>query len=664
MIQKSRRFRIVGGLFIAMCLFVALVWAGHSSLSAQEQQPLEQELPMNPAMEAMLANPPDLQELPPMGATACIGGMAGGYPCDNVDLLSFVPIASMGGGVGADAWGWTDPETNKEYAIANRSNGTAFVDISDPENPIYLGNLPTSTGNASWRDAKVYSDYAYIVSDGNGAHGMQVFDLTILRDVVSPPVVFTETFHYTNLGSAHNIVINEESGYAYAVGVSSGASTCGGGLHIIDLQNPAAPTFVGCHSSSGYTHDAQCVNYQGPDPDHQGDEICFNSNGNSGLFVVDVTNKLATDELSSTSYPLQDYTHQGWLTDDHRYFIMNDELDEQSFGINTRTRIFDVSDLDASPVLVDFYDGPVPSIDHNLYLHNGYAYEANYSSGLRILDTSDAANGNLSEVGFFDTYVPNNSPNFSGAWTAYPYYESGVVIINSRGEGLFVVRPRQLEIEKSEPVGIIAPGETITYIITITNSSMVTASNVVVTDILNGVETILPGATSIDPGSSESYVHSYDIPQNDCNTIISNEASVSADSFLDGKTNAPVVTPVVCMEIEKSDPVGTVEQGETITYTITVTNTGTASVNNVVVTDILNGVETILSGPSTIGASDSENYIFTYVISQDDCNTDLSNEAFVSVDGVSFLETNAPVVTPVECVDSTNEVYLPYMAKE
>ncbi len=544
--QKSRGLKIAGGLFVMMSLLVALIWASQSALLAQEAAPAEQ-APVNRVMEAMLENPPDVQVLEAMTFTPCESGMAGIYPCENVDLVSFTPIGTVGGGIGADAWGWTDPMDGTEYVIMNRQNGTGFLDISDPENPVYLGNLPTETGATSWRDAKVYQNHVYIVSDGNGAHGMQVFDLTHLRNVVAPPVTFVEDFLYTDLGSAHNIVINEDSGYAYAVGVSSGAQTCSGGLHIIDLSTPVAPTFVGCHSASGYTHDAQCVNYAGPDPDHQGAEICFNYNGNSGIYVVDVTNKAATQQLSFTSYPQQDYTHQGWVTDDHRYLVMDDELDELSFGINTRTRIFDITDLDSPPSFIGFYDGPVGATDHNLYLEGGFAYAANYQSGLRVLDISDVANGNLSQFGFFDTYTPNNNSGFSGAWTAYPYFESGNIVVNSRGEGLFILRLKtDLEIEKSDPVGVIEPGEMITYTITVTNSSAVTATNVVVTDTLNGVDTVLSGATTIDPGQAETYTFSYLITQGDCNTNLSNEASVSADGVPEVETAAPVVTPVVC----------------------------------------------------------------------------------------------------------------------
>ncbi len=43
-----------------------------------------------------------------------------------------------------DIWGWTDPQTGKEYALVGMSNGTSFVDISNPENPIFIGILTNS----------------------------------------------------------------------------------------------------------------------------------------------------------------------------------------------------------------------------------------------------------------------------------------------------------------------------------------------------------------------------------------------------------------------------------------------------------------------------------------------------------------------------------------
>ena len=168
----------------------------------------------------------------------------------------------MGGTGGNDIWGWSDAQTGNEYALMGMTNGVAFVDISNPENPVFLGRLPTHTGESPWRDIKVYRDHAYIVADNTGAHGMQVFDLTRLRGL-SAPQTFSADVVYGDFQNAHNLAINEDTGFAYAVGTN----TCGHGLHIVNIRTPNNPMFSGCHSAVG-THDTQCVVYQGPDEDH------------------------------------------------------------------------------------------------------------------------------------------------------------------------------------------------------------------------------------------------------------------------------------------------------------------------------------------------------------------------------------------------------------
>jgi choice-of-anchor B domain-containing protein len=215
--------------------------------------------------------------------TPCANGQAGAYPCHQIDLLGHLSPEALGavpqdGVYLNDIWGWTDPEDGTEYALVGMANGTAFVNISDPANPWLVGVLPepeTSAagsvrlsnqdksahleGKSVWRDLKVYQDHVFIVSDYNGEHGMQVFDLRQLRTAENAPVEFRETAHYAGISRAHNLVINEESGFAFIVG-ASGAAVCGeGGLHMVDIRNPAAPVYAGCFDADGYTHDAQCV---------------------------------------------------------------------------------------------------------------------------------------------------------------------------------------------------------------------------------------------------------------------------------------------------------------------------------------------------------------------------------------------------------------------
>jgi len=387
----------------------------------------------------------------------CENGMAGVFPCSNVDLGGFLPISEIDG-IGEnptidtgpeqgtflnDIWGWTDPETKREYALIGKTNGTAFVDVTDASKPVYLGSLPSaqsggpvtlSTIFKTWRDIKVYKDHAYIGSE-EPTHGMQVFDLTKLRGVTEPQSFEADT-QYNEFGNSHNIVINEESGFAYAVGTD----TCEGGLHMIDLKDPKAPEFAGCVGEDGYTHDAQCVNYKGPDERFVGREICFNSNEDT-LTIFDVTDKDNVKEISRTGYELARYTHQGWLTPDGRHFIFNDELDEQDTAQPTTTRYFDVGRLDR-PQFKGQYVAKVDSIDHNLYTVGDRVFAANYRSGLRVLDSSKVGDGQLSEVGFFDVFPADDAAEFNGSWSNYPYFESGTVVVSGIEQGLFVLKPR------------------------------------------------------------------------------------------------------------------------------------------------------------------------------------------------------------------------------
>ncbi|MBO6781517.1 MAG: choice-of-anchor B family protein [Rhodothermales bacterium] len=394
------------------------------------------------------------------GEVQCEDNVAEGYDCDNIDLLSFLPVHEVGGGAGSgsgvkvnDIWGWTDEETGREYVLLGRIDGTSFIDITDAYNPVYLGNLPMTEGSTAntWRDVKVYMDHAYIVADGAGEHGVQVFDLTQLRDVdpAEAPLEFEETARYDGIASAHNIVINEETGYAFTVGNQMGGQTCGGGYHIINIQEPANPQFAGCwghegtgNAGTGYSHDAQCVVYRGPDTDYTGREICIGGNENS-ISIADLTDKSNPVGISSASYPNVAYTHQGWLSEDHRFLYVNDELDEIQGVEGTRTLVWDVSDLD-EPVLVKEHMGNSASSDHNLYVQDNFMYQSNYASGLRILDISDPANPR--EVGFFDTTPGlSNGPGFSGSWSNYPYFPSGTIAVSSVGEGLFLLKKRQID---------------------------------------------------------------------------------------------------------------------------------------------------------------------------------------------------------------------------
>jgi len=371
------------------------------------------------------------------GKSYCENGFAGIYPCKGYDLLSRIPLEYFESVEGNDSWGWTDSFDGKEYALMGLDDGTAFVDISDPEVPLYLGKLPSATVNSSWRDIKVYEDYAFIVSEAPG-HGLQVFDLSKLRSVKTQQT-FDSDLNFNEFGNAHNIAINKESGFAYVLG----SKLFDGGPAFIDINSPLNPSIVGGYSFSSYTHDAQVVKYHGPDTRFKEKEILFGSNSiggeNNQLIILDVTDKKNPELISSIEYSNAGYTHQGWISDDHKYFFLGDELDELKIGHRTKTRVFDIQNLE-NPIIHNTYYGQTASIDHNLYVKGSKIYMANYTSGMRVVDFNNISDNDFREEGYFDTYPSDNSTNFFGAWNVYPFFSSGVILISDINYGLFIVK--------------------------------------------------------------------------------------------------------------------------------------------------------------------------------------------------------------------------------
>lgn len=452
-------------LVLAALAVTAVPAAGHSTVPDQHKAQLMPPSSLGPFDPSLSMAGPTSRK--------CQNGVAGVFPCKNVDLESFVPLPTLGGATGNDIWGWTDPQTGREYAIMGTSTSTGFVDVTDPGNPVLVGTLPTrgTPDLVLWRDIKVDGDFAFIVSEISRS-GMQVFDLRRLRGRTTP-TVFTADAVYDKFSHAHNISINTETDVAYAVGVadSTGASRIpgeaaasedcsngdqNGGLHMIDIKDPLKPVFLGCAlvndadgnratASRNYAHDVECVIYDGPDKDYTGREICFGSN-EEAVVIYDVTDKSNPRVISQTTYPTVAYTHQGALTEDKRYFLFGDELDEQEKNLATTTYILDVGDLDAPPTPKPFTQ-KTKSIDHNMYVAGNRAFQSNYTAGLRILEFSNEslAAGQLTEVGFFDVVPDVDTDEFAGTWSNFRFAKSGTVVVSAienEVSGLFVLKPQ------------------------------------------------------------------------------------------------------------------------------------------------------------------------------------------------------------------------------
>jgi choice-of-anchor B domain-containing protein len=376
---------------------------------------------------------------PPEVATGpfdCVDRIAGEFPCEGISLLKKIPYSLIGGDLlingtaGSDVWGWRDSQTGREYALVALTDGTAFVDITEPENPQHLGVLPSTRSDSGERDVKVYMDHAFVVA-GPARHGLQVFDLKRLRGVTDPQV-FSAEITYLDFGEAKGLASNESSGFAYVVLTD----TCGRGLHVVDIQTPINPMFAGCYSFAE-SLDAQCIDYDGPDTDHLGKEICFGSNIRQ-FDIIDVTTKSSPALVSTLTHPTIALYHQGWLTEDRRFFFLDDESDERDRGVPTTTHIIDVSDLD-NPVYAFAYGAQSNATDHNQFVLGNRVFQANFTSGLRVLEFGDLDNREIMEIAYFDTIPNRDDPdNFVGTTGVYPFLPSGTIVVSDTS-GLFLL---------------------------------------------------------------------------------------------------------------------------------------------------------------------------------------------------------------------------------
>jgi len=99
------------------------------------------------------------------------GSVAGTFDSNGVLLRSWLPLANLSAAATSanSCWGYVAPN-GSEFAIIGLSDGTAFVDITNPGASVLKAFVagPTSL----WRDVRTYGTTCYAASEGGG--GIQV----------------------------------------------------------------------------------------------------------------------------------------------------------------------------------------------------------------------------------------------------------------------------------------------------------------------------------------------------------------------------------------------------------------------------------------------------------------------------------------------------------
>ncbi len=320
-------------------------------------------------------------------------------------------IPPQGGAYVAGCWGWTDTVSNREYALLGSYSGTSVVEITNADNPVERDFVPGPS--STWHELQTYSHYAYVVAEGGV--GVQIIDLSYLPDSVH----LVQNFNYSqggnDISSSHTNHIRD--GYLYLNGCGGWPN---GGAVIFSLADPENPTYVGEYSQR-YFHDSFARN----------DTLFGATIFDGGIDIVDVSNKSNPTLIARFNYDGAG-THNCATTSDGRYLLTTDEV-----GSTAKTlKIWDIQHL-PSVTKVAEYQGNPTAIVHNVFVKDTIAYMSYYTAGLKVLNISDPTNP--IEVGGYDTYPNSDVSAYTGAWSTYPFFPSGKIIIGDMETGLYIV---------------------------------------------------------------------------------------------------------------------------------------------------------------------------------------------------------------------------------
>jgi choice-of-anchor B domain-containing protein len=361
------------------------------------------------------------------------------YPAQNISLLSnwfnaATPAEPVYGIKYSGCYGWAAPN-GKEYAIIGSSQGTYFIDVSNPSNPVQCDYVPGRRANCIWREYRTYDKYCYMISDDSGPNSFQIADLSYLPDSVHIVHDGTSIFE-----RSHTIFIDGDKMYCGSVTTPTAYYS----MAVYSLANPALPSLIRTlnqdYSTPGTVHDMLVRN-----------DTVYASGGYDGLFIFKFTGTNFSLINSLTSYPSQGYNHSTAITPDGNTLVMADEVPA---ALTVKT--LDISDLSNITILDEFQSNPGATA-HNPYIMNGNrAVIAYYQDGLQVFDISDPSN--VVRTGYFDTHPQNGlnngypSPAYQGCWGAYTELPSGNVIAGDMQNGLFMLDVTNALGIESQPV--------------------------------------------------------------------------------------------------------------------------------------------------------------------------------------------------------------------
>jgi hypothetical protein len=345
-------------------------------------------------------------------------------------------------------FGGRAPTVSGNHAFVPGIGAVRVFDLTSPANPRHTGR--SFTGSEA-RAVSISGSHAYVA---DGANGLSVIDVS---DSSSPqPAGGVDT-----PGSATDVFVSGQ--YAYV-------ADWDGGLRVINISNPANPQFVAALALPDHDVNFPEVAERVVVSGHHAYVTGF------GFHTIDVSNPLQPVRLGG-------YRPPGGATG---VFVSGDHAYVTGYGLH----IVDVSDP-ASPQLVGRFD-PFPGLRfQNVFVAANYAYVANDSSLLFVVEVSDPANPRRENDFFADSSIRDIFISGSTAYLASPFAglhvldisdpaearrvggnptlwsESGLMDITLSGQQVYVLTGRELHILnlyqppdalRLEPLPALLPG--------------------------------------------------------------------------------------------------------------------------------------------------------------------------------------------------------------
>jgi choice-of-anchor B domain-containing protein len=323
-------------------------------------------------------------------------------------------ISPTAGAYVSGCWGWTDTLSGREYALLGTRTGTSVVEITHTDSLAERAFVPGPS--SQWRELQTWSHYAYVVTEGGG--GTQIIDLSYLPDSVHLVQSFLYTSGSNSIDRAHTVQIRD--GVLYLNGCVHYA---GGGVILFSLADPEHPAFLSQYTVGHYIHDSFVRH----------DTMYAAGIYGTGVEIVDVADKAFPQLLYTITYPGSG-THNCATTRDGQYLLTTDEI-----GTTPKTlKIWDLRNPPSFPKVAEYIGDPT-AIVHNVFVKDTLAVMSYYTAGVKIVNIADPENP--VEIGGYDTCPDSIAQGavYDGAWSVYPFFPSGKIIVGDMASGLFVI---------------------------------------------------------------------------------------------------------------------------------------------------------------------------------------------------------------------------------